>query len=98
MLVMVQPESHHGEILVHPNQHSGESGFQQTVAHPLMIWIVRRQKPDVLRQPATTSAIERVPKGRQQPYAPRLWATEPRWPAHNRFMRLLFRFHTSWLI
>lgn len=37
-------------------------------------------------------------KGRQQPYAPRLGATEPLWPAHNRFMRLLFRFHNSGLI
>lgn len=59
---MVQPESHHGEILVYLNPDSGKSSFQQTVAYALMIWIVRRQKPDVVRQPATTSAIERMPK------------------------------------
>jgi hypothetical protein len=89
MLVVVQPKSHHGQILVHPNPHPGESSLPQTVAHPLMIGIVRRQKPDVLGPPATTSAIERMPKGRQNPYASRLGATEPLWPAHNRFMRLL---------
>lgn len=92
MLVMVQPKSYHGEIRVHPNPYPGESSLPQTVAHPLMIRITRRKVSDVLGLVATASAAERRPDASWKPCGPRLGATKSLWPAHHRFMRLLFQF------